>query len=111
MVCHDRGTSAFTGRPRALQDDEYVKAHRKPNHTSLTVARFSFDLDPPIECDDEYWENQDPDKAWKQPPGKPSSMAYFNQFLKLGDVLGHALRTIVCPTLQMVTYWFLTVAH
>ena len=65
---------------------------------STTLSLLSFDLDLPIDCDDEYWENEDPEKAWKQPSGKPSSMSYFIQFLKLGEVLGHVLRTIVRQT-------------
>jgi hypothetical protein len=55
----------------------------------------SFDLDLPIECDDEYWENPDPNLAFKQPPGKPSTVAYFNSSLQLGHVMGYVLRTIV----------------
>ena len=56
---------------------------------------FSFDLELPFECDDEYWENDDPSKAFVQPPSKPSYVAYFIWSIKLGDILAHALRTIV----------------
>jgi hypothetical protein len=55
----------------------------------------SFDLELPIECDDEYWEHPDPAQAFKQPPGKPSVIAYFNCFLKLNQVLAFSVRTIV----------------
>ena len=53
----------------------------------------SFDLELPMECDDEYWE--DPEKAFKQPPGKPSKVSFFVSYLKLNQILGFALRTIV----------------
>jgi len=53
-----------------------------------------FDLDYPIECDDEYWETPDPKDAFKQPPGKPSKITYFVLTLKLAELLGFALRTI-----------------
>ena len=55
----------------------------------------SFDLDLPVECDDEYWSPTDPKDAFKQPPGKPSKMSFFIAFLKLSQILAFALRTIV----------------
>jgi hypothetical protein len=55
----------------------------------------SFDLDLPVECDDEYWEHPDPQQAFKQPTTKPSVIAYFNCYLKLNQVLAFSLRTIV----------------
>ncbi|TFY62801.1 hypothetical protein EVJ58_g3648 [Rhodofomes roseus] len=51
-------------------------------------------LDSHRECDDEYWENDDPELAWKQPPGKPSLVTFFNCFLRLNQILAFALRTI-----------------
>ncbi|KAI0312122.1 fungal-specific transcription factor domain-containing protein [Amylostereum chailletii] len=38
----------------------------------------SIDLEFPIECDDEYWLHPDPEKAFKQPPGKPSKVSYYS---------------------------------
>ena len=55
----------------------------------------SFDLELPLEVDDEYWEHPDPTKAFKQPPGIPCSISYFISFLKLNQILAFALRTIV----------------
>lgn len=55
----------------------------------------SFDLDLPAECDDECWSPPDPKDAFKQPPGKPSKMAFFIAYLKLSQILAFALRTIV----------------
>ena len=49
----------------------------------------------PIECDDEYWETENPDDAFKQPPGKPSKLAYYLTFLRLLNIIGNAQRTIV----------------
>ena len=51
---------------------------------------FSFDLDLPLECDDEYWDNE-----FQQPPDKPSSITFFNCFLRLMDILAYAMRLIV----------------
>jgi hypothetical protein len=55
----------------------------------------SFDLDLPIECDDEYWEHRNPDLAFKQPPGMPSSTSFLTHLIKLQEILSFALRTIV----------------
>ncbi|KZT07879.1 uncharacterized protein LAESUDRAFT_724338 [Laetiporus sulphureus 93-53] len=79
LVLMDRSMSSVLGRPCMIQDDD-------------------FDLDLPIECDDEYWTNPDPDLAFKQPPGKPSVMAYFNSLIKLHRILFFALRTIYSIT-------------
>ena len=55
----------------------------------------SFDLELPLEVDDDYWEHPDPAQAFKQPPGMPSSISFFNCFLKLTQILAFGLRTIV----------------
>lgn len=54
----------------------------------------SFDLDLPLECDDEYWED-----GFKQPPDKPSSITFFNCYLGLIDILAYAMRLIVSMAL------------
>lgn len=56
----------------------------------------SLDVDLPIEVDDEYWLNDDPALAFKQPEGKPSVVVLFNCILRLGRTHGKMLRTIVC---------------
>lgn len=56
---------------------------------------FSFDIDLPIECDDEYWFHPDPAQAFKQPPGKPSKLSFFVSLIKLNQILAFALRTVV----------------
>jgi len=75
LVSMDRSISSALGRPCAIQDED-------------------FDLDLPTECDDEYWLHPDPNLAFKQPPGKPSVVTFFNCFLRLNQILAFALRTI-----------------
>ncbi|GAV99360.1 hypothetical protein LENED_000811 [Lentinula edodes] len=75
LVCMDRMFSTGLGRPCAIQDEDY-------------------DLDMPVECDDEYWEHPDPAMAFRQPPGKPSTVSAFNTFIRLNVLLSIALRTI-----------------
>ncbi|EIW57140.1 uncharacterized protein TRAVEDRAFT_125896 [Trametes versicolor FP-101664 SS1] len=75
LVAMDRHASFALGRPCAIQDED-------------------FDLDLPTECDDEYWMHPDPEQAFKQPPGTPSSIAFFNCYIRLHQILAFALRTI-----------------
>jgi hypothetical protein len=64
------------------------------------MSLISFDLDFPIDCDDEYWESPDPGHCFKQPEGKPSLIAFFNCYLSLMDILAYAMRAIVRPPLR-----------
>ncbi|KAH8828351.1 hypothetical protein DL96DRAFT_1602800 [Flagelloscypha sp. PMI_526] len=48
-----------------------------------------FDIEYPIECDDEYWEVD-----FKQPEGKPSKVSMFNGLLRLSEIQAHVLRTV-----------------
>ncbi|THU84644.1 hypothetical protein K435DRAFT_927492 [Dendrothele bispora CBS 962.96] len=47
------------------------------------IPTYGFDLEHLIKYDDEYWEHDDPSQAFIQPPGKPSSIAYWNHYVKL----------------------------
>ncbi|TFK73931.1 hypothetical protein BDN72DRAFT_834263 [Pluteus cervinus] len=69
LVCLDRFLSSFLGRVAATQDEE-------------------FDIDYPVECDDEYWD------TFVQPEGKPSSITGFVHLVKLCEILAFALRTL-----------------
>ena len=70
------------------------------SHESLSTRFFSFDLDLPVDCDDEYWYDPDPEKCFKQPPNKPSSVTAFILYIKLHQILAFSLRTIVSRSLQ-----------
>ncbi|KAJ3505766.1 hypothetical protein NLJ89_g7247 [Agrocybe chaxingu] len=75
LVCMDRSVSASLGRPCAIQDED-------------------FDVDLPIDCDDEYWDDTEPEKQFKQPSNKPSLVSAFILQIKLNEVLAFSLRTI-----------------
>ncbi|THH12666.1 hypothetical protein EW146_g7482 [Bondarzewia mesenterica] len=75
IVLLDRMTSALLGRPRAIQDVD-------------------MDVDFPMDCDDEFWTRPDPEKAFKQPTGKPSTMSFFINMLKLTEIQNIALNTM-----------------
>ncbi|KAF9482139.1 hypothetical protein BDN70DRAFT_875432 [Pholiota conissans] len=75
LIFFDRIASLYVGRPFGVQDEDY-------------------DVDYPIECDDEYWEPDDAEQAFKQPSGKPSTITAFVRILKLFEILAFALRTL-----------------
>ncbi|KAJ7505493.1 fungal-specific transcription factor domain-containing protein [Mycena galericulata] len=66
----DRMTCGFTGRP-----------------TSFNVE--DFDVEPPLEVDDEYWE-----VGFTQPLGKPSRVSFLVHLLRLCEILGDAMRRV-----------------
>ncbi|KDR75218.1 hypothetical protein GALMADRAFT_249193 [Galerina marginata CBS 339.88] len=75
LYCIDQFKSSFLGRPCSINDED-------------------FDLEYPIECDDEYWETEDPELAFKQPSGKPCKISGFVRVLKLCEILAFGLRTL-----------------
>ncbi|KAJ7702821.1 fungal-specific transcription factor domain-containing protein [Mycena rosella] len=75
IVCYDRTFSSMLGRPCTTQYED-------------------FDVELPIECDDEFWENPDPAKAFKQPAGKPSQITFFNCFIRLTNILAFSLKML-----------------
>ncbi|KAJ6482780.1 fungal-specific transcription factor domain-containing protein [Mycena sanguinolenta] len=70
LIYLDRVTSAEMGRTCALQYDD-------------------FDVDLPLEVDDEYWEH--PTHPFQQPSGVPSRVAFFNTLMRLNHILGFCL--------------------
>jgi len=72
-----------------------MKSVSEPTSSLILTHWFlSFDADLPIEVDDEYWECEDPEQSWKQPPGKPSKVTAFNVHLRLCEILAFTLRTL-----------------
>lgn len=56
----------------------------------------SFDLDLPLEVDDDYWEARPgTHRPFTQPAGIPSTVTAFNQLIKLTQIMAFALRTLV----------------
>lgn len=60
---------------------------------SVLKLTSSFDLDLPLEVDDEYW---DTDKTFEQPSNILSRIAAFNHFIKLTQIMAFTVRTMVC---------------
>ncbi|KAK0475463.1 fungal-specific transcription factor domain-containing protein [Armillaria novae-zelandiae] len=75
LLFMDRVASSHLGRPCALYGEE-------------------IDVEPPVECDDQYWIHANPEEAFKQPAGQPSDISYFNTSLRLSHLLEFCLRTL-----------------
>ncbi|KAK0461277.1 fungal-specific transcription factor domain-containing protein [Desarmillaria tabescens] len=76
LITLDRLISLFLGRPSIIRDED-------------------FDLETPVECDDEYWEIEPNGRVhFHQPPNTPSKITYFRLHLKLCEILAFVLRTL-----------------
>jgi hypothetical protein len=93
LIFIDRWNSCSAGRPCAIQEEECVSRFFVARKSGLSSN--SFDVEMPVDCDDEYWTHPDPEQAFQQPQGKPSRLTAFISNLKLCQILGYSLRTIV----------------
>ncbi|KAF5344052.1 hypothetical protein D9757_013879 [Collybiopsis confluens] len=75
LYAMDIFATAFLGRPSSIQNS-------------------SFDLDPPLDCDEEFWEHLDSVLQFKHPSGEPSRRSYWVCFIKLMIILKRVLSTI-----------------
>ncbi|PBK81933.1 hypothetical protein ARMGADRAFT_976134 [Armillaria gallica] len=75
LVVFDRIGSAHIGRPCGVGEED-------------------FDVDLPVEVDDAYWETEDPNMAFRQPPDVPCTVTAFNLFIKLSQIVAFTTRTI-----------------
>jgi hypothetical protein len=69
-----------------------------PPHTGTLVIdseSFSFDVDYPLDVDDEYWDTGNPQTDFKQPPGKPSKIAMYISLLSLERIVASAIMNVV----------------
>ena len=83
--------------PRISAAREVRLLHDFVTQNTDLLALLSFDLDLPIACDDEYWETGDPATAFKQPPGHPSKIEFFNHYLKLMEIYTATFSAVVRP--------------
>ncbi|KAJ7637573.1 fungal-specific transcription factor domain-containing protein, partial [Mycena polygramma] len=73
LVFQDLVMSSTMGRTCAVQYDD-------------------FDIDLPIECDDEYWEH--PTHPFQQPAGVPSRVTFFNTLIRRHHILALSLKIL-----------------
>ncbi|KAF9049480.1 hypothetical protein BDZ89DRAFT_1154371 [Hymenopellis radicata] len=72
----------------AIETGAHMHRSNLPNaRDELWKRVFCFDVDLPIDCDDEYWDHPNPKLNFKQPDGLPSSISFFIELLKLIRIL------------------------
>jgi len=64
--------------------------------SNILTQLLSYDLDFPLEVDDEYWDTGDSETNFKQPNHLPSKITAFNQFIKLSEIIAFTTKTLVC---------------
>jgi hypothetical protein len=90
----DRWTDLFSIWPTPGNADGRVSSSvGRANFIVNLVMDVSFDLEYPLEVDDEYWEH--PNHPFVQPSGKPSVISGWVHYLKLMVILGLIHRGIV----------------
>jgi hypothetical protein len=55
----------------------------------------SFTAEFPLEVDDDFWENDDLQRSFRQPPDRPSTVTAFNLWLQLTNFTASALHCFV----------------
>ncbi|KAJ3763636.1 hypothetical protein EV360DRAFT_33135, partial [Lentinula raphanica] len=75
LNCFDLSISVNIGSPRTMSSDDY-------------------DVEFPIECDDDTWEQPD-GLAFKQPPGRLCQLTYSIQMLKLMSIIERVQQALV----------------
>ncbi|KAJ7183892.1 fungal-specific transcription factor domain-containing protein [Mycena filopes] len=76
---------------------------------SIGIQAHDFDLDPPLQCDDEYWEATALNAAFHQPTGMPSVADYFACQLTLNRVLSFTLKCLYCNNRMRATMGITTI--
>ncbi|PBK98741.1 hypothetical protein ARMGADRAFT_960391 [Armillaria gallica] len=76
LVMLDKLLSLYLGRPVMMQEED-------------------FDLELPVECDDEYWDiKTDEEVHFCQPADKPSKISYFNAQIRLSGIMSVVVRNL-----------------
>ncbi|KAK0219153.1 fungal-specific transcription factor domain-containing protein [Armillaria fumosa] len=76
LVTLDRLLSLYEGRPIMMQEED-------------------FDVELPVECDDEYWDiRSDGEVRFCQPGNKPSKISYFNAQIRLSGIMSVVMRNL-----------------
>jgi len=79
----------------AAQEEQPLKSRSNDYHLFLLLTFLGrFDLEPLVECDDEYWETENLPR-FVQPTGTPSQITFWNCFLRLVEILGLAQESLV----------------
>ncbi|KXN92472.1 hypothetical protein AN958_08031 [Leucoagaricus sp. SymC.cos] len=60
----------------------------------IATGQEDYDLELPLEVDDEYWETGNEETDFKQPSGVPSKISSFIHFLRLSEIIAFTAKTL-----------------
>jgi hypothetical protein len=90
------------------------KAARQGTH--MLIPSDSYDVDYPLEVDDEFWSTGDPATDFVQPANKPSKISVFVSLVKLVKIISRAMKVIVSdkgysakPNMQLTRFFAVVV--
>ena len=91
-----RPNDLLISRPTIYNPRWGVSLHSNRDNPHWPRLFLSFDIEPAIECDDEYWEIAPGTGvlSFHQPPNKPSYIIFFNQQMKIMEIIAFVLRTL-----------------
>ncbi|KAL1705005.1 fungal-specific transcription factor domain-containing protein [Schizophyllum commune] len=102
--CQELGIHRKSSDPHFVHNEHYTRVFWSlvtiDRLISSTLGRQpcitadDIDADLPVECDDEYWDTGNPATVFKQPPRIPSKLAFFSHYVKITDILSHALSAL-----------------
>ena len=92
LLNYERLVSSSLGRVCSIRPEEWVTEHR---HFISADRLFSFDLDLPVDCDDEYWPVDGGTEGFEQPLGKPSKLTMFILMINLFHLQTDVVRLLV----------------
>ncbi|KAJ4481138.1 fungal-specific transcription factor domain-containing protein [Lentinula aciculospora] len=75
IIVYDINTSMFLGRPRVTTMDD-------------------FDIELPIDCDQEFWDTTTETDMFVQPPDRPSKTSFWIHLIRLMEIAGLACKLI-----------------
>ncbi|KAK0472509.1 hypothetical protein IW261DRAFT_1507800 [Armillaria novae-zelandiae] len=76
-------------------DDELKKRSFWALDGPIMMQAEDFDVELPVECDDEYWDiRSDGEVRFCQPGNKPSKISYFNAQIRLSEIMSAVVRDL-----------------
>ncbi|KAF5354715.1 hypothetical protein D9756_005344 [Leucocoprinus leucothites] len=73
----------------------------------IATGQEDYDLDFPLEVDDEYWDTSNARTNFKQPNNIPSKVSAFNHFIKLTEIIAFAAKTLYPVDKRKVFFGFI----
>lgn len=106
LVLLDTQLSTALGRG-ITSEPEFVPSPCR-SRCVLTSKQSSFDPQTPTLCDDQYWgPDMNAETIFRQPPGQPSTIAFFELMLHLNRIIAMTSRILVSTSFPDPFQWLI----